>query len=135
MKNSRRIARRRALTGPLQLEDRSVPAVFTALINPSVDPTGAVAELVGIFQQVNANTDADDTVNLFPGGRYTFLAPFEKTDGGTALPAFTPTVDGSTLTIEGTGATFTRPADTGGSLRFLRARGDFLSGVQGELVI
>src|SRR5207248_7697135 len=60
----------------------------------------------------------------------------ERTDGGTALPTFIPSVPNATshLTIEGLGASFTRP-DSAGSFRFLRARGDFLSGSHGILEI
>ena len=130
----RRPARRATLAGPLHLEDRAVPATFTATINPAANNPGAVAELVSIFTQVNTNGDTDDTVNLFPGGRYVFNNAADPFDGGTALPVFTTINSGfistntfssvtpTTLTVNGQGAQFVRPAGAP-SFRFLRAQG------------
>jgi predicted outer membrane repeat protein len=130
----RRPARRAKLAGFLPLEDRAVPATFTATINPAANNAGAVAELVSFFNQVNTNGDTNDTVNLFPGGRYVFNDAADPFDGGTALPVFTTinvgeitpnvfsSVTATTLTVNGQGAQFVRPAGAP-SFRFLRAQG------------
>ena len=121
LSNSMTVRRQRGhrlLAGPLHLEDRVVPASFTAVINPATNPSGAVAELVGIFNQANADAGTSETINLFAGGKYEFNDPVNFNDGGTALPvliesnstylysaAYVP----KTFTINGLGATFDRP--------------------------
>src|SRR5262245_25569226 len=116
-----------------RLEDRCVPATFTATINPTADAPGAVAELRTIFQAANADAGTTETINLFAGGKYEFNDAFDKNDGGTALPVLMepdPNVlygagyaaARKTFTINGNGATFDRPAGAP-SFRFLRAVG------------
>jgi hypothetical protein len=122
---------RRHLTGPLLLEDRVVPATFTAVIDPATDDAGAVAELVNIFNQANADAGTTETINLFAGGTYEFNDAADPDDGGTALPVlfesdptilYSPGYIPKTFTINGGGATFDRPAGAP-SFRFLRAVG------------
>ena len=135
MTDRRRIKRQPLLAGFVTLEDRTAPAVFTATIDPAIDPTGAVAEIVGFFTKVNTNTDAQDTINLFSGGRYTFTSAFDRFDGGTALPVFVASGPADKLTVNGVGTTFFRASANTESFRFLRAQGDFLTGKVATLVL
>ncbi|HEY3789090.1 MAG TPA: hypothetical protein VGL71_09555, partial [Urbifossiella sp.] len=122
---------RRHLTGPLLLEDRTTPATFNATINPATDPAGAVAELVTLFNDANADPGTSETINLYAGGTYEFNSPANLQDGGTALPVlfesnpailYSPGYVPKTFTINGMGDTFDRPAGAP-SMRFLRAVG------------
>ena len=92
MTDRRRTKRQPLLAGFVPLEDRTAPAVFTATLDPAVDPTGAVAEIVGFFAKVNTNGEAQDTITLFSGGKYTFTTAFDRFDGGTALPVLVASV-------------------------------------------
>src|SRR5579871_1561239 len=109
MTQSRR-QRPRLLTSWLELEDRLAPATFTANIDPTVDPVGAVSQLVGFMNQVNTNGQANDTIVLEAGAQYTFTAAASAFDGGTALPVFVPSAPNDTLTIQGNGAMFLKEA-------------------------
>jgi predicted outer membrane repeat protein len=117
-----RTPRRFRLAALPLLEDRTAPAMFTAVVNPAVDPTGAIAEVVGFVNAANTNADPDDTIQLFPGGTYPFLQANDKFDGGTALPVFTGSGPTDSLTLDGRGATFSRGTNAE-SMRFLRAAG------------
>lgn len=79
------------------LEDRSVPATFTA---------GSVSELVAAVAAANQAPEAD-VISLTPGATYTLTAPGEN-DGAnsTALPSIKAA--GGPLTIDGNGATLER---------------------------
>src|SRR5437867_2142050 len=103
-----RRGRARPLAGPLLLEDRTAPAVFTATVDPATDPSGAVAEITGFFNSANTNLDSTDTINLFANGTYVFNFATDLFDGGTALPV----IDNpdNVITVNGQGATFLRPA-------------------------
>src|SRR5215217_3990781 len=73
------------------LEDRAVPASFTA---------ATVAELVQHINDANALPGAD-TITLKPGATFTLTAVNNTTHGWTGLPVAT---DGAGLTIAGNGA-------------------------------
>jgi predicted outer membrane repeat protein len=99
------------------------PARLTATIDPQQDNEAAVNELVGLFIQANTNGNPFDEIDLFrraDGSPVTYLfdAVSEVFDGGTALPVFE--TQGQSVTINGFGATFRRPAGAP-SFRFLRA--------------
>jgi predicted outer membrane repeat protein len=112
------------------------PAIFTAVIDPAVDNAGAVAEIRGFFQVADTNAFPDDTINLFPGGKYVFdnasATGFGSYDGGTALHVFVDPTGKESLTVNGNGATLFRPAGAP-SFRFFRAVGD-VSGSIGPTV-
>src|SRR4051812_12276299 len=119
----------RLLTGPLLLEDRAVPATFTATVDPTTNPVGAVTQLRQFFHDANANGAAPDVIDLSPmtGKTYVFndlasAADGGPFDGGTALPVLT--TPGDVVTVNGgpLGVTFLRPAGAP-SFRFLRAVG------------
>ena len=93
------------------LEDRTTPAVFTATIDPAADSAGANAQLIGIFNKAASNSQPD-TINLFPGGTYSFAGPNNTSgNGSNALPLIT--VDGTgknAITVNGNAATLSRAA-------------------------
>ena len=135
MTDRRRIKRQPLLAGFVPLEDRTAPAVFTATLDPAVDPTGAVAEIVGFFAKVNTNGEAQDTIDLFTAGKYVFTTAFDRFDGGTALPVFVASGPADKLTVNGVGATFSRSSSNTESFRFLRAQGNFSTGRVATLVV
>src|SRR5256885_895859 len=112
MRTRKRLSAR--LFGPERLEDRCVPATFSATIDPATNPAGAVAELVQIFQNANADGGTSETINLFANGKYEFNAASDRNDGGTALPVlmepdpnvlYSLSYAPKTFTINGFGAT------------------------------
>ena len=91
------------------LEDRTTPAIFTATIDPAADSSGANAQLIGLFNKAASNSQPD-TINLFPGGTYSFAGPNNTSgNGSNALPLIT--VDGTgknAITVNGNAATLSR---------------------------
>jgi hypothetical protein len=88
-------ARRRARTTPHQqanfrpilevLEDRTVPTIFNLTINPTVDPSGAVNQLIAAMNSAN-KAGGTNTINLFAGGVYDLTAVNNTTNGANGLP-------------------------------------------------
>jgi hypothetical protein len=74
-----------------QLEDRAVPANFTA---------ASVSDLIADIKAANANTDAADTITLEAGMTFSLTAVDNTTDGATGLPVIAA---GEDLTIVGNG--------------------------------
>ncbi len=85
------------------LEDRVTPANITLTINPAVNPTGAVQELVDAITFANTNHDPTNTINLFAGSTYGLTTVNNFWYGPDGLPAIS-----SNLTINGNGATIQR---------------------------
>lgn len=121
---SDRQARRSVRPAILMLEDRSVPATFTASIDPAVDNTGAVNQLVSFINKANA-TNEPDTIVLWPNATYTFAAAVDTNDGANALPSIIQDGAGKNpITIQGNGATFFRDSANSNKFRFLRIFGN-----------
>lgn len=112
--------RRRFLAGPQFLEDRSVPAVFNALVDPTDFPLDAIDEIIGFLQDANTNAEDVDVINLFADSTYVFNYALDLRDGGTALPVLDDINDD--ITINGNNSTFLRPPGAE-SFRFLRSIG------------
>src|SRR5437879_1042559 len=113
-------SRRRHLAGPLHLEDRITPTAYLATIDPAVNPSGAITELVSIFNTINTDGQPADSLDLLAGKTYEFNFANDLHDGGTALPViYDPNAIDKVLTINGNGSTFLRPPGAE-SFRFLR---------------
>ncbi len=78
----------------------------TLMINPASNNAWAVTELINAITTANGDAAAD-TINLFPGGTYTFTAANNFRYGPNALPQIS-----SNITIEGQGATLQIAAGT-----------------------
>src|SRR5829696_6531971 len=84
------------------LEDRAVPASFTA---------ATVAELIQHINDANGpDYPGADTITLTPGAIYALTAVNNTTDGGNGLPVIT---DPAGLTVIGHGATIERSTARG----------------------
>jgi hypothetical protein len=96
------------------LEGRVVPAVFTIA-------DGDTAAFIAAVSASNADAEPD-TINLAPGGTYTFTTRADTSLGGNALPTVGFDVaTANTLTINGNGATVQRSTDPGTpTFRFLK---------------
>lgn len=77
----------------------------TLAIDPAAGNAGAVAELIAAIVAANGDAAAN-TIELFPGGMYTFTAPDNFEYGPNALPQVA-----SDVTLEGQGATIARSVD------------------------
>lgn len=82
------------------LEDRSVPASFSA---------ATVPELIAAIDATNLTAEAD-TISLAAGARYTLTAPNNATLGANGLPVITA---GADLTILGNGSIIERSTASG----------------------
>lgn len=114
---------RSQLVAPALLEDRIAPAIFTATINPAVDNTNAVLELVGFVNKANTSNEPD-TIVLWPNATYTFTAAADTNEGANALPSIIEDGAGkNAVTFQGNGATFFRNTSNANQFRFLRVTG------------
>lgn len=97
---SRRPGQRRVRLMVQPLEDRSVPASFTA---------ASVAELIANIHAANETPEAD-TITLLPAARFTLTEVNHTTHGATGLPVIAA---GENLTIAGNGAVIERSTARG----------------------
>jgi hypothetical protein len=67
------------------LEDRTLPTVFNLTINPAMDPSGAVKELITDLNSANS-AGGTNTLNLYAGGVYDLTAVNNSTNGANGLP-------------------------------------------------
>ncbi len=108
-----------------QMEDRCVPAVFNATVDPGPlggNNTAAINEILGFFTQAVANNEAD-VINLLPGANYKFTTTNNVLDGNNALPVIGPDGTGKNgITVNGQGATFSRFSSE--DFRFFRVNGN-----------
>jgi predicted outer membrane repeat protein len=88
------------------LESRVVPANFNIA-------NGDNAALIAAINACNTNNQPD-TITLAIGGTYTFTAPAEANEGGSALPSILrDSADANTVTILGRGSLLTRSTAVG----------------------
>jgi hypothetical protein len=113
-------ARRRTQTPPRQranfrpmleaLEDRVVPTVFDLTTNPTMDPSGAVKELIAAMNSAN-RAGGPNTIDLYAAGVYDLTAVNNTTNGANGLPVISgggTKAAADNLTIDGNGGTIQR---------------------------
>src|SRR5262249_27368299 len=87
------------------LEDRTLPTVFNLTINPAMDPSGAVKELITDMNSANS-AGGTNTLNLYAGGVYDLTAVNNSTNSANGLPVISgggKKAAADNLTISGNG--------------------------------